>query len=317
MKDFPSIVEKTNDLTLEQINGLLLLAEKFKKHPQKDYRSLFLAKLPRVAHLFLEPSTRTKGSFSLAASMLSLDQLDFSSENSSLKKGEDFEQTLKTLSAMGVDLAIIRSQEAGLLSCYNSTAKGPLPLKLINAGDGQSFHPTQALLDLMTLRERAEQQQKDLKDLRVTIVGDIPHSRVAHDLLALLPRYGVHLSILTLKEWSSQVSLASDIKIMTNLEQALQEKSDVYYLLRVQKERHQKEIALEKYSLLFDCKTLSQQSQAVIFHPGPANIGVEISRELINSSLYWGHHQVRNGVYMRMAMLVAMILNGDKNVGVF
>lgn len=310
MVGFPSILEGVKDLDKGHILQLLERAE--------DLKSGSPARLPlqkslAVATSFLEHSTRTKHSFAMAIKRLGGFHIDFQAENSSLKKGESLEQTLLTLKYQGIDICIIRTQQSHLLEEF----KGHPPIKIINGGDGSNQHPTQALLDLYTFCDDFGGIKK-LEGKKITIVGDCRHSRVTHSLIDLLPMFGIELALCGPDEFMPQ-EIAPGIKRIVDIDTAIQE-SDALYLLRIQSERHNSTHAdiLNDYhthwGINFD-KLRKHKKALPIYHPGPANIGVEVHEEIMDSEIWKAHKQVENSVYMRMAIIEAMINNEDHHIG--
>jgi len=310
MVGFPSILEGIKDLEKGHILQLLERAE--------DLKSGSPARLPlqkslAVATSFLEHSTRTKHSFAMAIKRLGGFHIDFQAENSSLKKGESLEQTLLTLKYQGIDICIIRTKQSHLLEEF----KDHPPIKIINGGDGSNQHPTQALLDLYTFCEQFGGVKK-LEGRTITIIGDCRHSRVTHSLIDLLPMFGVKLYLCGPKEFMPE-QIPAGVECIHSVEEAI-DLSDSLYLLRIQSERHNSEHQdiLEEYhsnwginfSKLKSCKKVLP-----IYHPGPANIGVEVNSDIMNSEIWMAHKQVENSVYMRMAIIEAMVNNEDHNVG--
>ena len=310
MNGFPSILESISDLNKSHIDSLL---ERAKALKNKDPSRLPLGKVLTVATSFLEHSTRTKHSFTMAVKKLGGYHIDFQAENSSLKKGESLEQTLLTLYYQGVDICIIRTKESHLLEQFK---KHP-PIRIINGGDGTNQHPTQALLDLFTLNEYFENNPTGKNKKVITICGDCRHSRVTHSLLDLLPQYGYEIK-LTGPELFMPKKLPEGVEIIESLEKAV-EISDALYLLRIQTERHASDNDTSSYYHELwgvSHEKLKEYGKLLpLFHPGPANIGVEVSQTLVDSNLWMAHHQVRNSVYMRMAIIEAMINNEDRNIG--
>jgi aspartate carbamoyltransferase catalytic subunit len=308
MNAFPSILEGIGDLQKKHVDHIMERA--------KDLKSGSPARLPlqktiAVATSFLENSTRTKLSFAMAIKRLKGFHIDFVAETSSLKKGESLEQTLLTLKYQGIDICIIRTKESHLLEQFREHP----PIKIINGGDGTNQHPTQALLDLYTLQEKLG----DLNGKTVSIVGDCKHSRVTHSLIDLLPQYGIKVKLCGPTNFLEDASPASDIEIIKNFDEAI-EQSDALYMLRIQNERHGEEdkFNLEEYikNYQINFNRLIEHKKAIpIFHPGPANIGVEVHQEIIDSELWMAHKQVENSVYVRMAIIEAMINNDDRNIG--
>lgn len=251
-----------------------------------------------VANLFYEPSTRTRFSFEIAEKKLGVQILSFDKNTSSVTKGETLWDTLQTLAALGVEVAVIRHPESGII---HSLAKHSPAVSLINAGDGIHAHPTQALLDLFTLKEHF----RALTGLTVAVIGDLRHSRVARSSVAALKKCGVTVLLSSPEEMraSDLEEGASFVPIDEAVSQA-----DAVMMLRVQLERHTnslvtgKEEYHQRYGLTME--RLSQMKpQAVILHPGPVNRNVEIASNLVEHPRSLIGKQVENGVYIRMAVL--------------
>ncbi len=256
-----------------------------------------------VVNLFYEDSTRTRTSFELAAKRLSADVITFSAKGSSVSKGESLKDTAWTLEAMGADAVVIRHSASGAPHRLAGWIKG----SVINAGDGTHEHPTQALLDAYTMRKRLGR----LEDLRVTIVGDVIHSRVARSNVLLLDTLGAQVTVVApptllpvgIETWPVEVSY--------DLEAVLP-KSDVVMMLRVQRERmgaayfpSTREYS-RRYGLDRDRVRLLKDD-AIVMHPGPMNRGVEIAAEVADSPRSTIVDQVTNGVSVRMAILYLML----------
>lgn len=311
MNKFPSVLESIDDLTLEQIRSLLTVSAQNKLRfqdrqfaPYESYRKYV------VATSFLEHSTRTKHSFGLAIQKLGCMYVDFNAEKSSLQKGESIEETLLTLWYQGVDICVLRTSVSNQLREF----KEKPPIKLINGGDGINEHPTQALLDLFTLIDSGY----ELEGKTISIVGDSRHSRVTHSLARLLPQFGAKVILCGPKSYLYDTE--DGIEHSTDLDEALS-RSDFLYMLRIQKERHNSPEytkIYETYNQNFGItlERLKKHNKKIpILHPGPANIGVEIAADVLKSELFLGYEQVVNSVYTRMAILMAMLENGDKNIG--
>jgi aspartate carbamoyltransferase catalytic subunit len=251
----------------------------------------------KVAILFTEPSTRTSLSFQMAAQQLGLQVLNFSVENSSFCKGETLQDTLETIAAMGVDIAVVRAKD-NWPAMVDTTY---LPIGLINAGSGVHEHPTQALLDALTI----QQQFKDFNGLKVTIVGDILHSRVARSNIDILTKLGAKVQLAGPPEFS--YNEAARLAPWVDFDDALID-SDVIMMLRIQHERHQEKLAIsreeyhQKYGLT-SSRVARMKKTAIIMHPGPVNRGVEIANEVIHHPQSRILTQVRNGVGIRTALL--------------
>jgi aspartate carbamoyltransferase catalytic subunit len=245
-----------------------------------------------VANLFFEPSTRTRLSFDLAAQRLGAKVLTYHPETSSTLKGESLRDTALTVSALGADILVVRHQEAGVPQAVAEWTGAPV----INAGDGVNEHPTQALVDALTLFRRFGR----LDGLRVGIVGDVAHSRVAGSLGHALPALGAMVTLIAPEEW---LPVSSDLPVSTDLDATLGE-LDVVYLLRVQTERGG--MIDDDYVSRFqmDVPRASRLgADAVLMHPGPMNRGVEVSDEVAESPRSLVLEQVRNGVPVRMTVL--------------
>ena len=261
------------DLEKEQITKIVSRAKEFKQGAK--------ANIDKTAcMMFFENSTRTKCSFELAAKKLGMITLDFDAESSSLKKGESLKDTFENLYYIGVDKFVIRHKEDDFIK--NVLSQTSSPIDIINAGTGVTSHPTQALLDYMTMTERINVEGK-----KVSIVGDISHSRVAQSNIALLSKFDVNINLIdTIK--------GETIEAIEN--------SDVVMLLRVQKERFEYNGGI--YPTLTSDILEKLAPKAILMHPAPVNRGVEISSELLDSQK--GQtilEQARNGTYIRMAVL--------------
>lgn len=306
MKGFPAVLENISDLNLKQIKALLSLTKDYKKKDADQAESFYTGfRTPVVATSFLENSTRTKHSFAIAIQKLGGMYIDFNADTSSLKKGETLEETLLTLKHQGVDCCIIRTSVSNELAQFKENP----PLKIINGGDGTNQHPTQALLDLFTIMEN----HGDLEGKTMAIIGDCVHSRVTHSLTELLPQMGVKLILCGPEGYIPTTPQGENITLCSDRDEAIKN-SDFLYLLRIQKERHSgsEDKHFSTYHEKFGCSldVLGKLNKEVfVYHPGPANIGVEISLDLIKSPLYQGYKQVENSTFMRMAILTAILTN--------
>lgn len=316
MQGFPSVFESIKDLNKVHLDGLLSLAGKFKGYAH-DWQGLPIPfiRRPIVATSFLENSTRTKHSFAIAIKNLGATYIDFNADTSSLKKGESLEETLRTLHAQGIDLCVIRTD----ISKEMAQFKQKPPIKIINGGDGTHQHPTQALLDLFTMTEIGF----ELEGKTVAIIGDTNHSRVGHSLLDLLPQFGIKVILCGPKVClpsEDELKAYPGVELSTDVNETVK-KSDLLYLLRIQKERHQG-VDVSYYDSYpedfgISMKRLEKLDRKIpVFHPGPANVGVEISRDIIESPLYFGYEQVHNSIFMRMAIIQAVLQNSDKKLGI-
>ncbi len=262
-----------------------------------------------VVSCFFEESTRTRLSFETAARRMGADVMTFSAASSSLKKGESLRDTVETLEAIGAHAFVVRHRSAGVPQQVAAWSQA----SVINAGDGQHEHPTQALLDCYTLRTHLG----DLHGKRVLIVGDVKHSRVARSNVAAFTALGAKVKLVapptllppSLDDWP--------VDITHNLDGALDE-ADVVYLLRIQQERMDQALlpSLREYSQLYglDAKRAARlKPGALILHPGPMNRGVEIAADVADAPNAVITEQVANGVAVRMAVLFLMLGSGDLN----
>lgn len=291
----PRSLLDVESLSPGEIVSILKLARKM--HSSRP-RPLLQGK--RIALLFYEPSTRTRVSFEFAAKLLGTHTSVINATASSIEKGETLVDTGKTLQAMGPDCIVLRHPCSG---APNVLARN-LQVPIINAGDGMHEHPSQALLDAYTML----QHKKTLKGLKVVLVGDIQHSRVARSNVHLLSKFGAEIILCGPMEFLPEVAatLARGLTISRRLEDAVQ-KADVVMMLRVQKERlagldidTRKYIA--HYQLTTDRLKLARKD-AIVMHPGPMIRGMEIQDEVADSPQAVIEEQVANGVYVRMAVL--------------
>ncbi len=248
-----------------------------------------------VANLFFEPSTRTRLSFDLAAKRLGAEVITFNPGTSSTTKGESLRDTVLTVSAIGADIMVVRHNLEGVPTAAAEWTGKPV----VNAGDGTNEHPTQALLDAVTLKRHFG----EVTGLTIGIVGDVAHSRVANSLIHLLPSLGADLVVAGPEEWLPSTDL---VEKSTSLETLLPD-LDVVYLLRVQTERGG--VITEDYvnDFRLDERRASMlRDRAIVMHPGPMNRGVEIDDAVADSPRAKMNEQVRNGVPTRMAVFAAL-----------
>jgi aspartate carbamoyltransferase catalytic subunit len=252
-----------------------------------------------VVNLFVEPSTRTRISFELAAQRLSADVVNFSAEASSLKKGETLKDTARNLEALNADIIVIRHSASGaphFLARF-------LRASVVNAGDGAHEHPTQALLDLFTIREAKGR----IEGLNVTILGDILYSRVARSNIWALTKMGAKVTLCGPSTLVPRVFEKMGCSVTYNVEEAIAS-ADIINLLRIQHERQRKSMfpSLSEYTSLFGLtrdRLRLAKPDALIMHPGPINRGVEIDSEVADSARSMILNQVTNGLAVRMAVL--------------
>lgn len=260
-----------------------------------------------VCNMFFEDSTRTRLSFDIAAKRLSADVMNFSGKGSSVSKGESFKDTALTLDAMGVDAVVIRSSSAG--APLQLTRHLDVPV--LNAGDGWHQHPTQALLDLYTMRSHFGH----LEGLTVTICGDIVHSRVARSEIEALTLAGARVRLVAPDTLLPPDLSPWDVEVIPDLDDALAD-SDVVYMLRVQRERMHRAFfpSTREYARLYglDARRLAAlPDHAIVMHPGPMNRGVEITPDVADSPRALITDQVNNGIAVRMACLYLLIAGSE------
>lgn len=297
------------ELAVEEITTILDTAESFKEINKRSIKKVPTLRGKTVINFFFESSTRTRTSFEIAAKRLSADSINISASASSVTKGETLADTARNLQAMAPDAIVIRHPSPGV---PHQLAR-LIDAAIINGGDGAHEHPTQALLDAFTIRE----QKGRISGLRVAIIGDIRHSRVARSNTHLLTKLGAHVRIagprpLIPPDYESIVKEASDSLIVCDrLEDAI-EGADVVMMLRIQRERMSEAFfpSLKEYSIQYGLtlKRLELAAKdAIVMHPGPMNRGVEISSDVADSSRSLILEQVHNGVAVRMAILFLLI----------
>lgn len=249
-----------------------------------------------VANLFFEDSTRTKVSFEVAEKKLGLQVIHFDEKTSSINKGETLMDTIKTLEAIGVNLGVIRHKKTR----YYDELKGA-KMAIVNAGDGIGHHPSQALLDLMTIK----QEFGEISGLKIGIVGDVKHSRVANSNATTLRRLGAKVYFSGPEAWFDEAMLVNGTYLP--FENLIKE-VDVLMLLRIQHERHDEKMKLsaadylKKYGLTKE-REKKMKPNAIIMHPAPINRGVEIDNDLVECERSRIFKQMENGVFARMAIL--------------
>lgn len=276
--------------------------------PMKDILTRDIKKVPTlrgkvVCTVFYENSTRTRTSFELAGKYLSADTVNLAVSTSSVQKGESLKDTIKTIEAMGTDVMIIRHSVSGTPHYVARNTH----MRVINAGDGAHEHPTQALLDMYSIREK----KGSLEGLKIAIVGDIEHSRVARSNIIGLSKYGCEIRVVGPATLLPAEIEALGVKKYYDVEEAL-DGVDVVNVLRLQLERQKKGLfpSISEYSQRF-CITHKRLSAAkkdvLVLHPGPMNRGVEIDSRVAESTLSVINEQVTNGVAVRMALLYLMM----------
>lgn len=303
-KDILSIAE----MEKEEIDLILQTAESFKEVSQRDIKKVPTLRGKTVVNLFFEPSTRTRTSFELAGKRLSADVVNISASSSSTVKGETLLDTARNIEAMQSDIMIVRHASSGVPALLARSLKS----SVINAGDGLHEHPSQALLDLFTIKEK----KGTVKGLKVVIVGDILHSRVAHSDIRGLRKLGAEVKLVGpptmipkgIEEWG--------VSVCYRMEEAIKG-ADVIVLLRLQLERQGTGYfpTLREYAQLYGLnrsRLSLADKEVLILHPGPINRGVEVTSDVADGLSSMILEQVTNGVAVRMALL--FLLAGGKNV---
>ncbi len=263
-----------------------------------------------LANLFYENSTRTRVSFELAAKRMGMIVINFDIARSSESKGEEIRDTIKTLASMGIDVAVIRHVDEGLPHAMAECA--PSHLHIINAGDGTHAHPSQAMLDLMTILER----KPNFPDLKIAVVGNLKHSRVANSFQHLCQLMNVRsLKLVAPTAWLPLKPVYGDMT--TSLKEGLEE-ADVVIALRVQRERFAIEDHMDLAQYQRDYQITSSnlrwaKSDVMVMHPGPINRGVEIESEVVEGAHACVWEQVQNGVWIRMALIERLLTSDTGN----
>jgi aspartate carbamoyltransferase catalytic subunit len=267
-----------------------------------------------VANLFFEDSTRTRISFELAAKKLSAETISFAAKGSSTSKGETLKDTVLTLEAMGVDAMVIRHQHSGAADYITNSNWSKV--KVINAGDGTHQHPTQAFLDSFTIRKHFIEDRvgADLSGLRVLIVGDVLHSRVAKSNAQLLNLLGAEVSFCAPKTLVPETNSLGASQTYNDLDLALEDEFDVVMMLRLQLERMNSAFfpSQQEYSSLFQLNAIRSKrlsKHTVVMHPGPMNRGLEIASSVADDGQSLILDQVSNGISVRMAVLDLLLAN--------
>jgi aspartate carbamoyltransferase catalytic subunit len=293
-------------LSAEEILTVLDTALAFKAVGERAIKKVPALRGKTVVNLFVEPSTRTRISFELAAQRLTADIINFSAEASSLKKGETLKDTARNLEALNADIIVIRHSASGaphFLARF-------LNASVINAGDGAHEHPTQALLDAFTIREKMGR----IKGLNVTILGDILYSRVARSNIWAMTKLGARVTLCGPSTLVPRVFEQMGCRVTYNVDEALAD-ADIINLLRIQHERQRKTMfpSLGEYTSLFglsQARLARIKPEALIMHPGPINRGVEIDSAIADSNRSLILDQVTNGLAVRMAVL--FLINGGQ-----
>ncbi|MCU0494837.1 MAG: aspartate carbamoyltransferase catalytic subunit [Chloroflexaceae bacterium] len=292
-----------DDFSREEIGEVLDTAESMKEVLSREIKQVPALRGKNIVNMFFEESTRTRISFELAARALSANVVNFTAKGSSVEKGESLADTVRTLQALGADMIVMRHSHSGAPYMVAQHFRG----SVLNAGDGRHAHPTQALLDLYTIREKLGR----VEGTKVVIVGDVVHSRVARSNLWGLTRMGAKVTLCApptlLGPQQFWKTTWPQVNISHNLDESL-EGADVVMALRLQKERQQAGLlpSLREYSRFFALTAERLEhldNRLLVMHPGPMNEGVEIDPDVATSTQSLIEEQVTNGVAVRMALL--------------
>ncbi len=298
------------DVSREEIEMVLKTAKSFKEVSAREVKKVPALRGKTVVMLFFENSTRTRSSFELAAKRLSADTINIAAKSSSTTKGETVLDTARNIEAMNVDAIIVRHSCGGV----PQTLSKNLNAAIINAGDGCRAHPTQALLDMFTIRENLGK----IEGLKVAIIGDVRHSRVARSNILGLTKMGAEVTICGPSTLVPREMAAMGAKINYNLSEVI-EQSDVLMPLRIQMERQEEKFlpSLREYAIRFGitkAKLKHAKKDVIIMHPGPTNRGLEISAEVADGEYSVILNQVTNGVAVRMAVLYLLLGTKGKSI---
>lgn len=301
-----------DDLSLEQSLDLLSLANQMLKTNQKEVKRLPALSGRLIANLFFEDSTRTRISFEIAAKRLSADVVNFTAKGSSVSKGESLKDTVLTLEAMGVEAFVVRHSSSGAQTFIANSDWSNA--SVINAGDGTHEHPTQALLDAMTIRNALKgiESKEGLEGVKVLIVGDILHSRVARSNALLLRKLGAQVAFCGPKTLLPDSAAVLVDEVYSDIDLALANGFDVVMMLRIQLERMNSgflpgQVEYAQRFGLTQKRFERLKNDTRIMHPGPMNRGLEIASEVADSKQSLITEQVTNGVAMRMAVLYRLL----------
>lgn len=294
------------DLSRDEIEQLLDLTDTFVEVGQRPIPKVPALRGRTVVSLFYEDSTRTRLSFETAAKRLSADVMSFSVSSSSVNKGESVRDTIETIEAMGIDAVVVRHRSAGVPNQIANWTNA----RVINAGDGWHQHPTQALLDAYTARQKLG----DLTGKHVAIIGDIKHSRVARSNIEIFTALGAKVTLVAPPTLLPAHTSMWDVDVSHSLDEVI-ESIDICYLLRMQKERMTEALvpSLREYTALFgltESRLHRLSPHSIIMHPGPMNRGVEIATVAADSPQAVITEQVANGVAVRMAVLFLLLGSG-------
>ncbi len=294
------------DLDKEEIELILDVADSFKEVSERPIKKVPALRGKTVVNLFCEPSTRTRTSFEIAAKRLSADAVNINVSASAIAKGESLRDTAKTLLAMSTDLVVVRHSASGAAKLIADV----VDCSVVNAGDGSHEHPTQALLDVYTMRNRFG----SLEGLKVAIVGDISHSRVARSNALALTKMGAEVAFVGPPTLMPAEVEKLGVRVFYRLDDVLAE-SDVIYLLRMQLERQKESLfpSVREYAALYGMNALRRRAMkkgAIVMHPGPMNRGIELTSDVADAADTLIADQVTNGVAVRMAVLYLLMGGG-------
>ncbi len=297
------------ELDASEITHLLDTAETFRDISQREIKKVPALRGRTVINLFFEPSTRTRTSFEIAAKRLSADAVNISVSTSSVSKGETLLDTARNLEAMSPDCIVVRHSMAGAPQQLAKMGNSPI----VNAGDGSHEHPTQALLDALTIREH----KGKIENLKVAIIGDVLHSRVARSNVHLLTKLGASVSVAgpgTLVPTEFAELVDQGLRVEKGIQDAI-DGADVVMILRIQRERQDDAFfpSMREYAVHYGLQSKHLKlaaEDAIVMHPGPMNRGVEISSEIADGSRSLILDQVTNGVAVRMAVLYLLAGGG-------
>jgi len=287
------------DISVDEINFILETADSFLEVSTREIKKVPTLRGKTIINLFVEASTRTRTSFEIAGKRLSADTINISGSSSSIIKGETLLDTARNLEAMNPDLIVLRHSAAGAPHMLARLIKPAV----INAGDGANEHPTQALLDIMTIREK----KRRIAGLKIAIVGDILHSRVARSNIYALPRMGADVHLAGPATMMPRDMGKMGVTVHSRLEPAIKD-ADIIMMLRIQLERQERKLipSLREYSAYFGLNARNiklAKEDVLVMHPGPTNRGVEIAPDIADGPYSIILDQVTNGVALRMALL--------------
>ena len=299
----------TKDLSVNDIETILDTSDSFKEISTRAIKKVPTLRGRTIINLFFEPSTRTRTSFEIAGKRLSADVINISGAGSSIVKGESLIDTAKNLEAMSPDILVVRHNCSGAPSLISDFVNCPV----INAGDGMHEHPTQSLLDLLTIREH----KGTFKGLKIAIVGDITHSRVARSNIQAMQTMGMKVKVVAPPTLIPVEIEKLGVDVCYDLGQGIKD-ADVIMILRIQLERQNQGLlsSLREYSNYF-CLTANHladvSDDTLIIHPGPVNRGIEISLDVLQGPRSLILNQVTNGVAVRMALFYLLLGESDAN----